>query len=49
MTRDEYYKVCRIIEEHIKTEWISSNYQRHSITLHGVAQIKEELKDLVKE
>lgn len=49
MTQKEYEKVCAIISKHIKTQWISTNYQKQFIDIHGVTLIKEELKQLVKE
>ena len=49
MTKEEYEKICRFIDEEVKTDWVSTNYQRHYINLGGVARIKDRIKQLVKE
>ena len=47
MTLEEFYKIKDIIRDHIKTEWVSMNYQKHSIDMNGVNQIEEEIRRLV--
>lgn len=48
MTKKEYELICEIIDKQIKTEWISANYQKQSIPMHGVTIIKAEIEKLVK-
>lgn len=48
MTKEEYQKICKLIDEQIKTEWITPHYQKQSIDMHGITVLKEEIKKLIK-
>ena len=49
MTKEEYEKICDILDEEIETVWVSMFYQRRSINLGGVARIKDKLKEMITE